>query len=155
MKFSVHGDTLNVSEISELATATANSFQSELGAALSANVRNIDLDLSQTVFVDCGGLGALVAIRKKASKGHGAANIRLLNAPKPLQQMVTLMKMNGVFSIETSLTAEIPFSGATVKTVREAKPCGANMTSVVSPSCALPDLMLNEVPGPQSQNAAL
>lgn len=155
MKFSVHGDTLNVSEISELATATANSFQSELGAALSANVRNIDLDLSQTVFVDCGGLGALVAIRKKASNGDGTATIRLLNAPKPLQQMVTLMKMNGVFSIETSLTAKIPISVATAKTVPETKPCSAELTSAVSPSCTLPDLMLNEVPVPQSQTAAL
>lgn len=108
MKFVIHGDTLNVSEISELATATANSFQSELTAALSKNVRRIDLDLSQTVFVDCGGLGALVAIRKKASNGHGSATIRLLNPPKPLQQMVNLMKMQSVFPIETSETAGTP-----------------------------------------------
>ena len=100
MKFVVHGDTLNVSEIRELATATANSFQSELSAALSDCVRHIDLDLSQTAFVDCGGLGALVAIRKKASNGHGTATIRLLNPPKPLQHIVTMMKMSDVFPIE-------------------------------------------------------
>lgn len=108
MKFVVHGDTLNVSEIRELATATATSFQCELTAALSADVRRIDLDLSQTVFVDCGGLGALVAIRKKASNGHGSATIRLLNPPKPLQQMVNLMKMESVFPIETSETSGAP-----------------------------------------------
>jgi anti-anti-sigma factor len=105
MKFVAHGDTLSVSEIGELATATANSFQSELSAALSADVRRIDLDFSQTTFVDCGGLGALVAIRKKASNGHGSAIIRLLNPPKPLQQMVNLMKMSGIFPIETTETA--------------------------------------------------
>jgi anti-anti-sigma factor len=110
MKIVVQGDTLNVSDIRELATATANSFQSELSAALSSDVRQIDLDLSQTSFVDCGGLGALVAIRKKASNGHGAATVRLLNPPKPLQHMVNLMKMTGVFPIETSETMGTPVS---------------------------------------------
>ena len=101
MKFIVQGDTLNVSEIRELATATANSFRSELSAALPAGVKHIDLDLSKTTFVDCGGLGALVAIRKKASNGHGTATIRLVNPPKPLRQLVTVMKMGDIFAIET------------------------------------------------------
>ena len=101
MKFIVHGDTLNVSDIRELATATANSFQSQLRAALSDRVKNIDLDLSQTTFVDCGGLGALVAIRKNASNGH-TATVRLLNPPKPLQRIVTMMKMGDVFPIGTA-----------------------------------------------------
>jgi anti-anti-sigma factor len=108
MKFVVHGDTLNVSEIRELATATANSFQSELSAALLECVRHIDLDLSQTTFFDCGGLGALVAIRKKASNGRGAATIRLLNPPKPLQHIVTMMKMSDVFPIETGEAIAMP-----------------------------------------------
>ncbi len=102
MKFVVLGDTLNVSEIRELATATANTFQSQLSAALSESVKHINLDLSQTTFVDCGGLGALVAIRNKASNGQGSATIRLLNPPKPLQHIVTMMKMSDVFPIATS-----------------------------------------------------
>ena len=102
MKFVIHGDTLNVSEIRELATATANTFQSQLSAALSESVKHINLDLSQTTFVDCGGLGALVAIRKKASNGHGPATIHLVNPPKPLQHIVSMMKMSDVFPITTS-----------------------------------------------------
>ena len=101
MKFVVQGDTLNVSEIRELATATANTFQSQLSAALSKSVKHINLDLSQTTFVDCGGLGALVAIRKKANNGLGAATIRLLNPPKPLERMVEMMKMGDLFPITT------------------------------------------------------
>lgn len=99
MKIVVHGDTLNVSDIKELATITANSFQSELSAALSEDVRHIDLDLSKTTFVDCGGLGALVALRKKASNGQ--AIIRLFNPPKPLEHIVNMMKLSEVFPIET------------------------------------------------------
>jgi anti-anti-sigma factor len=102
MKIVVHGDTLNVSEIRELGTATANTFQSQLSAALSESVKHINLDLSQTTFVDCGGLGALVALRKKASTGHSSATIRLLNPPKPLQHMVTMMKMGELFPIGTA-----------------------------------------------------
>ena len=101
MKIVVHGDTVNVSEIRELGTATANSFRSQLSAALPDSVKHIDLDLSQTTFVDCGGLGALVAIRKKASNGHGPATIRLLNPPKPLARIVAVMQMSDVFPMET------------------------------------------------------
>jgi anti-anti-sigma factor len=101
MKFATRGDTLSVSEIGELVAGTANVFQSELAAALSADVRNIDLDLSQTAFVDCGGLGALVALRKKATNGRGAPIVRLLNAPRSLQQMLHLMKMESIFPMGT------------------------------------------------------
>ncbi len=100
MKIVATDHTLSVSEILELAGATSVSFQSELAAALSADVRQIDLDLSQTAFVDCGGLGALVALRKKASNGHGSATIRLLNPPKPLQHMVDVMQLSSVFPME-------------------------------------------------------
>ncbi|HEX4262909.1 MAG TPA: STAS domain-containing protein [Verrucomicrobiae bacterium] len=113
MKFIVHGDTLNVSEIKELGTATANSFRSELSAALPAGVKHIDLDLSQTTFVDCGGLGALVAIRKRASNGDGTATIRLVNPPKPLQHIVTMMKMGDVFPIDPGKqTVTPPLNGS-------------------------------------------
>ena len=106
MKFATRGDTLSVSEINELAAASAIAFQSELATAISADVRHIDLDLSHTAFFDCGGLGALVAMRKKASNGYGAPAVRLLNAPKSLQQMVQLMKMESFFGIGTPIVAE-------------------------------------------------
>jgi anti-anti-sigma factor len=105
MKIVVHGDTVNVSEIRELGTATANLFQCELSAALSSSVKHIDLDLSQTTFVDCGGLGALVAIRKKASNGHGPATVRLFNPPQRLQDIVSMMKMSDVFPTATEAPA--------------------------------------------------
>jgi anti-anti-sigma factor len=112
MKIVVHGDTVNVSEIRELGTATANSFQSALTAALPDSVKHINLDLSQTSFVDCGGLGALVAIRKRMNNGHGPTTIRLVNPPRDLQQIVAVMKMNDVFPMTGDPGASVsPYLG--------------------------------------------
>jgi anti-anti-sigma factor len=100
MKITISGDTLNVSQIAELATATANSFQSALNAALPASVRRIEIDFSDTDFVDCGGLGALVAFRNSARRCNGEVAIRLLNPPQPMQRMMSLMHMEDTFPVD-------------------------------------------------------
>jgi len=100
MKFTLSEDVLRVSEIDELATATATSFQSELSAALPAQVRQIDIDLSQTEFVDCGGLGALVGLRKSARTRNGELRIRVLNPPKPVRRMLALTGMDRAFAVD-------------------------------------------------------
>jgi anti-anti-sigma factor len=104
MKCAVNGDILNVSDIAELATASAISFQSELNAALADGVRQIDIDLSQTAFVDCGGLGALATLRKKTCGTNGNLRIRLLNPTQPIRRMVALMKMDRLFPVEECAT---------------------------------------------------
>jgi anti-anti-sigma factor len=97
MKITLNGEILTASDIGELATATANSFRSELHAALPAGLKQIDIDLSRTDFVDCGGLGALVSLRKKAGGPNGAIRIRVLNPPPSVQRMLNLMKLDQVF----------------------------------------------------------
>jgi anti-anti-sigma factor len=103
MKIVAHGDTLTVSDIQELAAATASSFQTELSAALRASFRQIEFDLSETTFVDCGGLAALVAIRKLAGR-LGTATVSLLNPPQAMQRMVNLLNLNAVFPVQTTQT---------------------------------------------------
>ena len=61
MKITVIGDTVNVSDIQELANDSASSFQTQLDAALQDGVKHVDIDLSRADFVDCGGLGVLAA----------------------------------------------------------------------------------------------
>lgn len=99
MKITVNGDTVNVSDIHELATDTALSFQNELDAAFQDGVRQIDIDLSCADFVDCGGLGALAAVRKKACNGHGGVTVRLLDPPQPVRRMIHLMHMDSILPI--------------------------------------------------------
>ena len=105
MKIALTDGVLNVSEIDELATGNASSFHSELTAALPDGVREIEIDMSRTDFVDCRGLGALIALRNRARTTKGDVPIRLLNPPQPLQRMVSLMHMDGHFAIEEQLVS--------------------------------------------------
>jgi anti-anti-sigma factor len=100
MKITCHGESLDVTEIDELVTSTANSFQSALRAALPPGVTQINLDLSQTDWVDCGGLGALVALRKGACKQNGSVNIRLINPTAPVRRLFALLRLDQSFPIE-------------------------------------------------------
>jgi len=100
MKLTVDGETLNVSDVAELGTATANSFQNELTAAIPSGVKQINIDLSHTDYVDCGGLGALVSVWKSAVGRNGAVRIRVLNPPHPVERMFNLTKLDQVFPIE-------------------------------------------------------
>jgi len=99
MKIFRDGETLNVSEIAELDAATCRSFGSRLKAALPANVRRIDIDLSKTR-VDCGGLGALVALRNCVRERNDNVAIHLLNPTFAVQQLVTLTRLDRLFPIE-------------------------------------------------------
>jgi anti-anti-sigma factor len=100
MKITRHNGTLTISEIDELVTGDSETLQSALTAALPAGVRQIEIDLSDTHFVDCGGLGALVGFRKCARTRNGDVTVRLLNPPRPVRRMVTLMQMDSTFPIE-------------------------------------------------------
>lgn len=99
MKVTQYGDTLSVSDIDELANGTVSSFRSEL-AALPKGVRQIDIDLAHTDFVDCGGLGALVALWKTAGGRNGDIRIRLLNAPAVVRHMWQLLRLDRVFVLD-------------------------------------------------------
>jgi anti-anti-sigma factor len=102
MKITRHNGTLTISDIEELGTANSDTLQSALTAALPVadSVRQIEIDFSETHFVDCGGLGALVALRKCARSHNSDVSVRLVNPPPPLQRMVTLMHMNEAFPID-------------------------------------------------------
>jgi anti-anti-sigma factor len=97
----VHDDhTLRVSEIQALTAANSQTFGSELAAALALPVKDIELDLSQANFIDCGGVGALVALRNLARRQNGAVTIRVLNPTGPANQLLRLTRMDDIFPIE-------------------------------------------------------
>jgi len=80
MKIQPGGETLRVSEIQELGAANANAF--EVRGALTDGQKHIEIDLSQTAFIDSCGLGALIALHKTACGRKGA--VHLLNPQPPV-----------------------------------------------------------------------
>ena len=100
MKIVQNGETLSVSGIDALADANSNSFTSELSAALPSEISRIDIDLSQTAFADCSGIGALLAVRKRARHRNANVTIRVLNPTPPMLRIFNLTRMDDVFSIE-------------------------------------------------------
>ncbi len=101
MKIISQGDTLNVSGIPELAAGNSGAFQEQLCAALPDGVKHIEIDLSQTAFVDCGGVGALVGLRNSARDLSLDVTIRLLNPTGPVKRIFNLTRMNDLFPIVT------------------------------------------------------
>jgi anti-anti-sigma regulatory factor len=94
------GETLDVTGVQHLGAANASGFESALRAALQACPKRIDIDLSQTGFVDCGGVGALVAVRNCARRRNACATIRLLNPALSAQRLLKLTGTDALFSIE-------------------------------------------------------
>ena len=97
MNMQKEGNTLRISDVTELAAATSNSFRDQARAALTNAQKNIEIDLSQTTFIDSCGLGALIALQKTACGRQGT--VRLLNPQPPVQQILELTRMHRIFQI--------------------------------------------------------
>jgi anti-sigma B factor antagonist len=98
MKIENQGERLTVSEIPELTAVNSGQFKERIGAALPPAPGVIEIDLSQTQFVDSSGLGALFALYRSAGNGKGA-KLRLLNPAPEIQQLFELTQMHQLFEI--------------------------------------------------------
>lgn len=99
MKIEHDGNNLRVSDIAELNAVNASSFRDEVRAAMPVTPSTIEIDLSQTRFVDSSGLGALFALYKAASHGNDAVTLRLLNPRPSIQQLFELTQLHQLFEI--------------------------------------------------------
>jgi anti-sigma B factor antagonist len=99
MKIEHDGNSLRVSEISELNAVNASSFRDEVRAAMPKTPDSIEIDLSQTRFVDSSGLGALFALYKAANNGHDGVTMRLVNPKPSIQQLFELTQLHQLFEI--------------------------------------------------------
>ena len=101
MKIQNEGEVLSVTEIQELSAANSTVFRDEVQAAMPPSLNALEIDLSQTRFVDSCGLGALFALYKVACGRNGNAGIamRVLNPTPPVQQLFELTQMHHLFEI--------------------------------------------------------
>ena len=100
MKIEHDGNNLRVSDIAELNAVNASSFRDEVRAAMPTSPDMIEIDLSQTRFVDSSGLGALFALYKAANNnGHDGVTMRLVNPRPSIQQLFELTQLHQLFEI--------------------------------------------------------
>ena len=97
MKLDIEGDTLRVSAVNQLGAANANAFRDWVRGAMTDGEKNLDIDLSQTTFLDSCGLGALIALNK-AVRGR-SGTLRVLNPAPAILQILELTRMDQLFDI--------------------------------------------------------
>ena len=100
MRIIQSGETVNVSELDELDAASGRQFQSAVKALLPAGFESIEIDLSRLSFIDCAGLGALIALRNSARKRNAEAKVRLLNPSPRVQRMFEITRADKLFPIK-------------------------------------------------------
>jgi len=98
MKIESNGECLCISEIQELTAVTSASFRDGVGYALNESTSVIEIDLSQTRFMDSSGLGALFALYRATAK-RDAFVMRLLNPVPEIEQLLELTQMQQLFEI--------------------------------------------------------
>ena len=97
MKLESTGDTLRVLSVLQLGEANATAFRDWVRQAFGNGHRNIEVDLSQTTFVDSCGLGALIGLHKSALGRHG--KLTLVNPQPGIQQILQLTRLDSIFDI--------------------------------------------------------
>lgn len=98
MKIENDGQELRISEIPELTAVNSGSFREEVRAALPDSPTLVEIDLSQTRFLDSSGLGALFALYRSTRQGSDVT-LRLLNPTREVQQLLELTQMQQLFEI--------------------------------------------------------
>jgi len=93
MKIIHYGDTLNISEIEQLGNADSESFLARLATELRSGIKRIEIDLASTRFLDCGGVGALVALRASARRDYQDLKFQVLNPSSQARQLFNLTRL--------------------------------------------------------------
>ncbi len=92
------GGTMFVSGLRQLASHDCGAVRSALWPELASGPQIIEFDLSQTEYMDCGGLGTLIALRNLARAQNGNATVHLIDPAAPIRRLLQVTKLEGEFS---------------------------------------------------------
>ncbi len=98
MKIVNQGECVSISEIQELTAGNSAQFRDDIQSALSGSPTIIEINLSQTRFMDSSGLGALFALYRSTLLRKGVI-LRLLNPTQEILQLLELTQMHQLFEI--------------------------------------------------------
>lgn len=111
MKIDRQNDTLRVSDFDQLDAANALAFRATVAAALAPSIQHLEIDLGQTRAVDCGGLGALVALRKSLRQFHPDGTVSLAHLTPPVQRLLQLTRTDRLFQLPSLESSVVPMPG--------------------------------------------
>ncbi|MFO1498398.1 MAG: STAS domain-containing protein [Verrucomicrobiota bacterium] len=97
MKVQTRGETLAITGLKELAAGNSQFFRDQVRSSLTEAQKNVEIDLTETMFVDSCGLGALISLHKAVCPRGGL--VRLLNPTPPVRQILELTRMHRIFEI--------------------------------------------------------
>ena len=99
MEITMANDVLTVGGFTELTAANNEQFRKRICTELNGHT-TIEIDLSRTTFMDCAGMGALIALRNFARDRNGV--MRLVNPSPALQQLFDVVRAGHMFEIVSS-----------------------------------------------------
>jgi anti-anti-sigma factor len=100
---------LKIAGYKEMTAANCNRFRKTACAAWNGHT-DIEIDVSETAFIDCAGLGALIAVRNLSQERKGVT--RLVNPNSSVQQMLDLTRTGQLFDIINTADGETIFGPA-------------------------------------------
>ena len=105
MQVKVVNNVLTIRGFAELSAANDELFRQRFCTDLNGYT-SIEIDLSRTTFMDCTGLGALIALRKLAHARNGA--VRLVNPTPAVQGLFDVMRAGEIFEIVNTRPTKRP-----------------------------------------------
>jgi anti-anti-sigma factor len=87
---------LKIAGFPEMTAANCATFGKTARTAWNEHT-DVEIDLSETTFIDCAGLGALIAVRNLTRRHNGVA--RLMNPTPSVQQLLDLTRTGQLFEI--------------------------------------------------------
>ena len=87
---------LTVGGVEELTAANQDLFRKRICTALNGHT-TIEIDLSETTFMDCAGLGALIAVSNLARDRNGV--VRLVNPTPTVQLLFDAVRATDIFEM--------------------------------------------------------
>jgi anti-anti-sigma factor len=92
---------LRANGFAELTAHNEERFRQTLSAALDGHT-SIEIELSATTFMDCAGLGALIALRNCA-RGRNRAVVRLANPSPAVRRLLDIVRAGQMFEVVSTV----------------------------------------------------
>ena len=105
MEVEIAAKVLTVGGFAELTAANNELFRKEVCTALNGHT-SIEIDLSRTTFMDCAGLGTLIALRNCTRGRNGA--MRVVDPTPPVRQLFDVVRAGDMFEIVNNRPTDHP-----------------------------------------------